>query len=281
MTEAPVRRPAWPERYSAWLLPPRAPEGPWARRTLEQARRGLDAAAALLYPPHCMSCGTPLPAGPNRALCLGCAERIEWIGVDRCMRCGDRVGQGRGAVDGCPSCATHPPVYVTATCTLACYEEPLRSAILALKFSAGLQAVGLYGRLLAERVRETGLDAGKRPLAGIVPVPLVEADRRRRGFNQSEELALELGAALCVPVRTELLKKVRSTPPQATLNADARRQNLRGAFVADTAVCAKLSGAAVLVLDDVITTGSTVSECARTLRDAGVGEVRAVALARG
>ncbi|MCZ7649015.1 MAG: double zinc ribbon domain-containing protein [Planctomycetota bacterium] len=264
-----------PESYRECLEPP-ATAG--LRAGLAHA---AEAAAALVYPPHCLACGLPLPPMPNRVLCGGCAERIEWVGADRCTRCGDRVGEGRGSVDGCPSCAAHPPVYVTQSATLARYAEPLRALILGLKFGAGLQAVPLLAALLARRVRDTRLLEGARPLAAIVPVPLARKDFRARGFNQAEELARDLGRRLSLPVETRMLRKVRATSPQATLDADARRENLRGAFEAAPREAARYMPSAVLLLDDVITTGSTIGECARTLRQAGVAEVRAAAVARG
>ncbi|MCY3019023.1 MAG: double zinc ribbon domain-containing protein [Planctomycetota bacterium] len=129
-----------------------------------------DATLDLLFPPHCASCGEALPAHTNTALCLACAQAINWIGRDRCRRCGDAVGLGAGAVDDCPSCRTHPPVFVQAACAVARYhEEPMRQLVLAMKFSAKLHLARPLGRLLAERVKATELYA---PDLVVVPTPL-------------------------------------------------------------------------------------------------------------
>lgn len=237
------------------------------------------AALDLVFPPHCGSCGASLPAGTNTALCRACAERIRWLGTDRCARCGDGVGQGEGVVPDCPSCRTYPPAFVRAACAVAHYADgPLRDLMLSLKFGAKHHLARPLGRLLAQRIRETGLLA---PGMVIVPTPLTPRARWQRQYNQAEELAAHVARSLRLPLETRLLRKTRHTPPQATLSHEQRRTNLKDAFACRPRVARRYKGACVLVIDDVITTGSTVSECARTLVAAGIGEVRAAAVARG
>jgi ComF family protein len=240
----------------------------------------LGAAADLVYPPHCMGCGAAL-SGRRTVLCGDCAPKVAWIGPDCCRRCGDQVGRGLGPVELCPACLAQPPAHIAGACAVASYAEPLRGVILALKFGRNLQAVPLLARLLALRIRATGLSAGGKGPMALAPVPLHGQDSARRGFNQAEELALGIGRQLHLPVETKLLRKVRLTPPQATLTREARAENLRGAFAANAARCRRYASGCILLVDDVMTTGATVSECARTLRQAGVGEVRAAVLARG
>ena len=243
-------------------------------------RYSAHAALSLLYPPHCMACGTPLDAHGNGAICEVCAGKIKWIGADHCLRCGDKVGQGRGAVEGCPSCAAHPPVFVEAACAVAEYEEPLRALLLGLKFGGGLQAVPLLARLLAQRVHDTRLHEYSGPVA-LAPVPMHPSDFRGRGFNQAEEAARMAAQALGVVLELKLLRKLRRTAPQATLSAEARRENLKDAFAADVKRSRRYTKGVVLLVDDVMTTGSTAGECAKALNMAGVGEVRGAFLARG
>lgn len=250
------------------------------------AARMLGAALDLLYPPHCACCNRPLAAGANKALCRGCAERIRWIGSDRCRRCGDGVGAGSGVVSECPSCRTHPPAFVHSACALAHYfDGPVRDLVLGLKFGAKLHAAEMLGRLLAQRVVRTELlplpEAGPTLPTIVVPAPLSRHGLARRGFNQAAELAACLARQLKLPLETRLLLKIRSTPPQATLSHEKRRTNLAGAFACNPRIARRCQGRAVLLIDDVITTGSTISECARTLVAAGIGEVRAAAVARG
>lgn len=242
-------------------------------------RRSADAALDLVFPPHCVSCGLPLPPDVNKALCMNCALKIRWIGSDRCRHCGDSVGQGQGVVDECPTCRTFPPRFVEAASAVASYESgPLRDLVLSLKFGRKTHVAWLLGDLLAERIRATKL---VEPGTVLIPTPLTRSGLRERGFNQAEEMARRIGSRLKMRVETRLLKKIRSTPPQATLGTEQRRENLKGAFACNPRIAKQYRDADVLLIDDVITTCSTISECAHTLRDAGVKTVRAAAIARG
>jgi ComF family protein len=253
-----------------------APEPPRRFRILHA---GFATALDLVFPPHCTSCGIPLPPDVNKALCLACARKIPWIGSDRCNRCGDATGQGTGVVDDCPSCRTHPPRFIKAACAAARYSEgPLRHLILALKFSGRIHIAQTMGEILAKRIRDTGL-TGPGPV--LVPTPLTRQALHRRGFNQAHELALVAGKILGLKVETRLLRKIRGTAPQATLSHTRRRVNLNGAFACNAKVAKRYKDVCVLLVDDVITTGSTISECARTLDAAGIGQIYAAAIARG
>ena len=109
-----------------------------------------------------------------------------------------------------------------------------------------------------------------------MPVPLARGRERERGFNQAALVAERLALALGVPLRARWLVRARATRPQTDLGAAERRANVRGAFAADTSV----AGRHVVVVDDVLTTGATAAECARTLRAAGAARVGVLAVAR-
>lgn len=242
-------------------------------------RDSVVAALDLLFPPHCAACDTPLLSNGNKALCRDCAQRLTWIGADRCARCGDRTGIGSGVMTDCPSCRTHPPAYVSSSCTLMKFHDgSARALLLSLKFGKKLHLAKMYGDLLAARVRETGMFE---PGMIVVPAPVTRSTLRNRTFNQAEEIAECLAKSLNLRIETRLLKKIRQTTPQAKVtNLEERRKNLKGAFACDATIAARRKDAVVLLVDDVITTGTTVSECARTLVAAGIGEVRAAAVAR-
>jgi ComF family protein len=235
-------------------------------------------AVDLLYPAHCMACGEGLEG--TASLCEACAVKVQWIGHDRCRRCGAGVGRHRGVVESCQECATHPPVHVEKTCAVAKYGGPLRAVILGLKFGGGLQAVPLLSRLMVTRIRATELLKDATDWA-VVPVPLAAPDAKQRGFNQAEELAMALSREFGVRLETGLLKKARTTKPQATLDHTARAENLRGVFAADAKHVKRYAATGVLLVDDVMTTGATLSECARTLHDAGIKHIRGAVIARG
>jgi ComF family protein len=172
----------------------------------------------------------------------------------------------------CGRCLRRPPP-VSATLAPFVYADPLDRWVGALKFQRDLAAGQLLGELWALAIRDAlpwdHVDA-------LVPMPLHRRRLRERGFNQVVELLRPLIHSGTPPLRLDWLQRERETSAQSGLSAGERRRNLRGAFVADAAV----RGQRVLLVDDVITTGSTVMEAARTLQRAGAAEVRVLALAR-
>jgi len=155
------------------------------------------------------------------------------------------------------------------------YEGRLRDAVLRMKSASGEGLAETMGQTFWEaacpRLREFGVGV-------VVPVPLHWRRRWSRGHNQSEAVARELAAGLGVPFEPRALRRVRHTPQQAQPSASARRENVKGAFRANRT--ASVAGRTVLLVDDVMTTGSTAAEAARTLRAAGAGRVVVAVLAR-
>jgi ComF family protein len=113
----------------------------------------------------------------------------------------------------------------------------------------------------------------------IVPVPLHPAKEREREFNQAERLAVRLGAAIGIPVKTKLLRRIAATPTQTLLTRDRRAANMRNAFALRPGQ--KPAGRRIVLVDDVFTTGATTSACARALRKAGAGDICVWTVARG
>lgn len=153
------------------------------------------------------------------------------------------------------------------------YADPVDGWLPRFKFARDLAAGRVLAELLLEDPRLPALIAG---IDGLVPLPLHRARLGERGYNQALELARPLARALDLPLRPNWLQRIRATAPQTGLDARARRRNLRGAFVADVA----MSGQRVLLIDDVITTGSSMLEASRACRRAGALEVRVLAVAR-
>src|SRR5262249_8541556 len=147
--------------------------------------------------------------------------------------------------------------------------------VLRLKQSTGEVLAELMGMLCYWHCRDRFLAQG--PLA-IVPVPLHWSRRLRRGYNQAQALAHGLGSRLALPVVTSCMRRIRATPYQSQQAPSSRLVNVRGAFRARPHPV--LKNATVLLVDDVMTTGATLSEAAKALRQAGAGRVVAVALAR-
>jgi len=193
------------------------------------ARQAAQAGLDLLFPPTCAGCGR--------------------VGSLLCPKC-------RAAVAPAPE-RTLPAL--DGVCVGGTYEAPLSNAIQALKYHSATQLAGPLAALLAERVAARCWQVDL-----VCPVPLHPNRTRARGYNQAALIASALALTLRCPL-VEAAERVRDTPTQTDLNAGERRANVAGAFRAGPAV----QGRRVLLVDDVLTTGATLSACAAALRDAG------------
>ncbi len=217
-----------------------------------------------LLPWHCLLCDGTGAQGMD--LCTGCAGELPRN--DRCCaRCALPLAMPAAL---CGRCQRHAPPWDAAWVPFR-YDWPLDRLEARLKFG---------GDLAAGRVLSALWCAAPRPLdlpQALVVVPLHVGRLRQRGYNQALELAKPLARALGVPLLPRALHRSRATQAQTQLGAVERRRNVRGAFVLDARVQLP---AHVAILDDVMTTGATVGECARMLKRAGVARVDVWALAR-
>jgi ComF family protein len=237
------------------------------------------AALDLVFPALCPVCQTTLGADRRDPLCGPCWHAITRLGRPRCYVCGaaspaatvDDASAPAPAARPCAACTAAPPPYDYAR-SAALFEGALREALHAFKFSGKRALARPLGDLAAEHCVATLAEA----IEAVVPVPLARARERERGFNQAELLAQRVARRLGVPARPRWLARVRATRPQSDLAASERRANVRGAFRA----APEVSGRHVLVVDDVLTTGATLGECARALRDGGARRVGVLTVAR-
>lgn len=212
------------------------------------------------FRPSCAVCS--LAPGP---VCPECEADFFPASLPRCVVCAIPV-HGKDVV--CGHCLASPPHFVRTT-ALADYAPPVNGMVTALKFGARLDLANLFGRLLARR---TGVDAG----VLVVPVPLSFERLSERGYNQSMHIARAYCASTGARLRSDVVRRIRHTPPQQALALEDRRRNVRGAFSAADDV----AGRTVLVVDDVMTSGSTMDEIARVLVAAGAARVHALVVAR-
>jgi ComF family protein len=240
---------------------------------------------AVLFPSDCRICGTPLIRISRLPVCQECLDTIRPIEGGLCAICGERLFSPY-AVAGIPGeprcglCRRVEPLFARAV-AYGSYESGLRELIHLLKFGGVRPAANVLGRMLAEAIAALEPEFPAEGVA-IVPVPLHRTKLRQRGFNQAELIAR---AALKInPTRECLhlcaggLERTRETASQIGLTSHQRRENLRGAFrVAQPEL---VKDREVLVVDDVYTTGATVSECARVLRRAGASKVWVATVAR-
>ena len=227
--------------------------------------------AALLLEARCQACGRAV-AG-RRSLCAFCADRLAPRLGGYCPACGALADDPAEPIVLCPACALTPPPW-DAFAFHGSYDDLLRSLLLRFKFGPDLGLCSLL-RGLAVAAWERSLQDREFDL--IVPVPLHPRRLLRRGFNQSLELARPLARRLGVPLDWAALRRSRQTTPQAGLARDQRLVNLRGAFAAQAA---RVAGRRVLLVDDVATTGATLTECARALASAGAETAAVLVLAR-
>ena len=199
-------------------------------------------------------------------ICPACREELGWIDHG-CANCSLPLPY-RGL---CALCQIKPPPFARCISPLT-YEAPVSHLIGAFKYQRQLHYGRILSQLLIERLREYDELAAD----VIVPTPLHWRRRWTRGFNQVEIIGDEISRAFAIPLQARWLRRIRATPPQQELNAEQRRKNLRGAFVATQS----LRGQHVALVDDVVTTCATVSEISRVLIDAGAASVQVWCLAR-
>jgi ComF family protein len=226
-----------------------------------------------IFPPRCAACGAI-----GAEFCASCAAKVRPPPAPRCVRCDRPLGEWRGATVAarglCRECAAgaFAPA-LDRIVTAAVYEEPLRAALLALKFKGRRRAAIPLAGLALDAWRASGLRADV-----IVPLPLHRTRSRQRGYNQTELLARELARASGPPARTDILTRTRATAAQANLGWSERQVNVAGAFALLPAAEA-LAGRRVLLLDDIITSGATIQAAASALRQANPAAIYALAVA--
>ncbi len=229
----------------------------------------LGAAFARPWPNRCAVCHSPT-RGLGRRLCADCTDRYA-APRPRCLRCALAVPQG---VALCGHCLREPPPWSRAVA--ACdYGHPWDGVLADFKFRAALDLAPALADLLVHAL-------GPEPPAVdlLLPVPLAPARLRERGYNQAALLAAALGRQRPIAVRTDVLLRIADTPHQVALPRERRIANLRGAFAVEPLTLQAVRGRRIALLDDVMTTGATLAEAARTLHAAGAAEVQAWVVAR-
>jgi ComF family protein len=219
----------------------------------------------VLLAPRCLACGEPGHGGLD--LCGICRAQLPW-NQHACRQCG--IGLALAGQSHCGACRLDPPPFTHAFCPLH-YRFPIDRLLPRFKFHGDLAA----GELLAT-LMQWPMDPADLP-QGLVPVPLHRSRLRTRGYDQALELARALARGVRLPLFANALVRRRATQPQTELGAAERRRNMRDAFALRPD--ARLPPHIALV-DDVMTTGATLAECARVLLSSGVQRVDAWTIAR-
>ncbi|SPF47640.1 Phosphoribosyltransferase [Syntrophobacter sp. SbD1] len=254
------------------------PATPKAKFILASISSGLKFAGSglidLFLPVRCSGC-QKVATGPQRSWCRSCWSQIPWIASPLCPKCGRPFRDSGGASDYlCGECIESVFHFDSARSAVF-HEGIVRSGIHRFKFGAQLEWTPSLVELLETTYAGWGLPAPD----FIVPVPLHPSRLRQRGFNQSALLAGEFARKAGLPVSFNVIARKDQTLPQTRLKREERLKNVKGAFeISDSKM---VRGRRILLVDDVFTTGTTLSECARTLKKkGGASEVHALTVTR-
>jgi ComF family protein len=242
-------------------------------REFSQKTKPLFAKATdTLFPPRCPACAESVTS--QGALCADCWRDMHFITTPMCHRCGLPFEYGMGAEMLCGRCMETPPAFTRAVSVFR-YDDKSRPQVLAFKFHDRTQLAPFFGAWLARAGAEFTTLADV-----IVPVPLHYRRLLSRRYNQAALLAHVLANLTGLPLLPHTLQRKKSTAAQSGLSHKGREDNVRGAFHVPKKLRRPVKGKAVLLVDDVMTTGATMNACARALRDAGAKDVYALTLAR-
>jgi ComF family protein len=225
-----------------------------------------------IYPPRCLAC--PEYTDTPHGLCPACWRETVFVSGTACVKCGVPLMGEATAEDLCEPCQRHPPAWDFGAAALI-YQGAGRRMVLQFKHGDRLDMVRPLSAWMAA--------AGARQIAAadiIVPVPLHWRRLLRRRYNQSAELARRLTHLSGKPAVVDLLSRQRQTTPQEGMDRSARAANQAGAFSVDPRRLAEVRGRKILLVDDVLTSGATLSNCAETLRAAGAVRIDVLVLAR-
>ncbi len=234
----------------------------------------FETAFSCFAPPRCRACGTPLFAHGNPYLCPACAGTMQWIGDRACAKCGFPT-ESAGARDGegCIHCL-RKSLRLDAAVAVARYRHGARNLVRSFKYGGESELARPLAGMMAARLREADFFGA---IDWIAPVALHPERKKERGFDQSGILAHRVAKATGLAARSDLLERRTETVPQVRLRRAERLRNMRDVFVANSD---GVRGRRILLVDDVMTTGATMADCARACREAGAEKVYALVFAR-
>lgn len=234
-------------------------------------RKITDRILNMLYPRRCVMCDAVLP-GDGDGVCKDCKQGVHIVTEPYCLKCGKMLE--RAQEEYCEDCLLHPHVYQSGR-SLFVYDGPVKKSLYRFKYAGRKEYAKSYAHFtelyLGEYIRQIQPDA-------LLPVPLHRKRYQRRGYNQSEVFAVELGCRMNIPVVTKMVQRVKNTLPQKELDLSERQNNLKKAFKINKNDV-KLN--TIIIIDDIYTTGSTIDALSAVLKEAGVQNIFFVTISGG
>lgn len=251
-------------------MPETAGDDEGGRILKEVLKKALD----IFYPRRCVICDRVLSL-EQKFLCRECEMVLQYTGENYCLKCGRTV---REEEEYCPACQGKEYAFESGR-SLFLYDAVLRESIARFKYHGRQEYAAFYAnamyRELGDWIRALQPDA-------LIPVPIHKKRYQKRGYNQAEVLAKELGKCMDIPVLSDYLVRVKNTLPQKELSKRERLENLSGAFSVRRGggeLYKKLN--CVIIVDDIYTTGSTIEMCARILKEEGIRSIHFLCISTG
>lgn len=216
-----------------------------------------------VYPPVCAGCSSI-----GQRFCPKCLSEVEVLHSSYCLSCGNPISASKRL---CPDCANRHLI-CNDMASWAVFEGKLRTAIHDMKYKNDLGLGDYFSTFLIDLLRER-----KWEVDIVLPVPISKPRKKDRGYNQSELLSLPVASFFNLPHSNSALQRIKATESQIRLGASERFLNMEGAFYGNPAT---LKGKRVLVIDDIITTGATMEQCAKALFTAGAEKVYGLSIAK-
>ncbi|WP_341875782.1 ComF family protein [Defluviitalea saccharophila] len=234
----------------------------------------VDLLLDLVYPPRCIFCTSIIPIQEERGICKACKSALPFVEGKVCEKCGKPIQDSKERTT-CFDCVKNTPVYDRGWAVFI-YEGMVKEAIYRFKYGGHKEYAKYLGKFMADKIKDQVLEEG---FDLIIPIPIHKNRKRKRGYNQAEELAKEISKALNIPMDASILTRVKETRPQSGLSIMQRQNNLKKAFKLADSI--NLDQMKILLVDDIYTTGTTINYCTTLLKKRGAKMVCFLSLSIG
>lgn len=231
---------------------------------------------SLLYPPLCLVCGKRDNLR-NQDLCADCLKKLKKRSPPFCVKCGRQLPGDPNIEISCNDCKKDAPCFDRAF-SVFYYNGILKELVHNFKYKKMTSLGQEFAQLTVDFMKDHDI-AKDSDL--VLSIPMHPARLFKREINPSHILAKTIAKKLCLDYSASLLKKIKNTAPQSRLSRSERIENLKGSFSLKRNAGSYIKNRDILLVDDLFTTGSTVNECARLLKEASAGHVEVITLARG